>query len=366
MTPAFRNGILQVHRWTGLTVGLVAAFLAVTGLTMVFRAQLQPLAEAKLREVPPCRVRIPLDGLIALASTAHPGAKVLQVELPDGFRGTTIVRFANQDGVYLDSCTGAILGEKNRWAGFFGVVEWLHRLRWAGDADVTEPIGGSVSLIVALVIVAGGLTLWWPRSRKALKNALKFRLRGLEGRAFDLTLHRTLGAYVALVLLMSTLTSLTFTFEWARHLVFAAAGSAVPPAKPKLAPAEPAPMARAEAFLARAREASPGAREVQILFPRKPADAVEVQALDRDAPHANARTFLYLDPGTAATVCFEPYSQLSPGVRAYRWLGALHQGEVGGWPIQMLLFAGILGVPVLAFTGVRGFLRRNARPPRRL
>ncbi|TMG88658.1 MAG: PepSY domain-containing protein, partial [Betaproteobacteria bacterium] len=38
---ALRKTILQVHRWTGLTLGLVAVFLAITGLAMVFRSQLE-------------------------------------------------------------------------------------------------------------------------------------------------------------------------------------------------------------------------------------------------------------------------------------------------------------------------------------
>jgi ferredoxin-NADP reductase/uncharacterized iron-regulated membrane protein len=354
---ALRNTILRIHRWTGLTVGLVAVFLAITGLGMVFRGQLQPVEERELRDVAQCEARMPLDRLITHARGAYPGAKVLQVELPDGAGGVTIVRFADLNGVYIDSCDGAILGEKNRWDGFFGFAEGLHRLRFMGDADTTELIGGSVSLVIALVMVGGGLAIWWPPTLKALRAGLRFRLR-LKGRAFDVNLHRTAGIYVAFVLLLSTATSLTFTFEWARRVVFAAAGSPVPEKKPVLSPID-GPMAPAEAFVARTLEAMPGSRDVQIQFPRKAGGIVEVQALEAGAPHANARSFLYLDPASAATLRFEPYAAMSAGVRAYRWLGALHQGQVGGLAMQIVLFVGILGVPVLGYTGVRSYLRRK-------
>ena len=56
---------------------------------------------------------------------------------------------------------------------------------------------------------------------------------------------------------------------------------------------------------------------------------------------------------------FEPYATSSVGNRIYRWLGSLHTGNVGGLPVQLLLFAGILGVPVLAYTGIRSYLRRK-------
>jgi ferredoxin-NADP reductase len=222
---------------------------------------------------------------------------------------------------------------------------------------VTEPIEGSVSLILALVMVGGGLAIWWPPSLGALKTALKFRPR-LKGRAFDVNLHRTVGVYAAAILLLSAVTSLTFTFEWARHAIFAATGSPIPPKKPKLAGA-PAAAVPAETLMARTLETIPAASEIQILFPRKAGDAVEVQVLERDAPHANGRTFLYLDPSSGAVVRFEPYATASTGMRLYRWMGALHRGDVGGLPMQIILFAGILGVPVLGYTGIRSYLRRK-------
>jgi len=353
---AIRNTILQVHRWTGLTVGLVAVFLALTGLAMLFRPQLQPLAERGLRDVPSCSARLALDDLIARARESRPGARVGQVEIFEGGFGATIVRFSDMQGVYVNSCDGTVLGQQDRWGGFFGFVEWLHRLRFAGDPDVTELIGGSVSFVIALAMVIGGIAMWWPPGLGALKTAVKFR-PGLKGRAFDVNLHRTVGLYASVVLLMSTLTSLTFTFEWARHAIFTAAGSPLPARKPGVAAS--GALLPAETFMARTLKVVPGARDIQIQFPRKPGDAVEVQALDRDAPHANARDFIYLDPYSGDIVRFEPHATSSTGNRIYRWLGALHRGEVGGIAVQLLLFVGILGVPVLAYTGIRGYVRRR-------
>jgi vanillate O-demethylase ferredoxin subunit len=87
-------------------------------------------------------------------------------------------------------------------------------------------------------------------------------------------------------------------------------------------------------------------------------DAVEIYAIERGAPHPNARSYVYLNPYTADVLRFEPYAASSAGNRIYRWLGSLHTARVGGLPVQLLLFAGILGVPVLAYTGIRSALRR--------
>jgi uncharacterized iron-regulated membrane protein len=107
---ALRNGILRVHRWTGLTVGLIAVYLALTGLAIVFRPQLEPFADRALREVPACSTRLPLDDLIARARAERPGAKLLQVESFEGGYGATIVRFTDQQGVYVKSSARRIAG----------------------------------------------------------------------------------------------------------------------------------------------------------------------------------------------------------------------------------------------------------------
>jgi uncharacterized iron-regulated membrane protein len=362
--PSLRAIVLQVHRWAGLTVGLVAVYLALTGLAMVFRSELRPLTERELRplpsgqEAPACSARLPLDELVARARALRPGVNVAQIEASEGGLGATIVRFVDGEGIYVNSCSGAVIGRKQRWAGFFDTAEQLHRLQFIDNVDATELALGSVSFVVALLLVGGGLLVVWPPSLKALAKAARFRLH-LRGAAFDVNLHRTLGMYVAMVLLLSTVTSLTFTFEWARHAIFAATGSPVPAKKPKIAAAAGAPTLPAETFMAATLKALPDARDIQILFPRRKGDAVEVQVLGRDAPHGNARSFVYMNPSTAEIVRFEPYAAASVGIRVYRWLGALHQGQVGGLAMQVVLFAGILGVPVLAFTGVRGYLRRK-------
>ena len=321
---------------------------------MAFRKQLEPIVESELHDVSGCTARIPLDALAARAHAASPEKPVVQIETSDAGQ-TTIVRFSDLQGIYLDSCTGKVLGHRNRWGGFFGTVEWLHRLRFVGNTDVSEPIGGSVALFAALVMVVGGLAVWWPRTWKAFRNGLKFRPQ-LKGRAFDMSLHRTAGFYVAAVLLLSSVTALTFSFDWARGAIFAATGTKPLPAKPVLEPPK-APLAPLETFMARTLQAVPNARDVQINLPKKPRDAVEIQVVERDAPHTEARTFVYLAPETGDVIRVDSYAASGLGNKVYRFIGALHMGLIGGPLVQALLFTGILGVPLLAFTGIRSWWR---------
>jgi vanillate O-demethylase ferredoxin subunit len=328
---------------------------------MVFRPQLEPLVERDLRQVSSCSARLPLDELVAKARAFHPGAALVRIEILEGGYGATIVRFADKQDVYVNSCTGDVIGQQPLWSGFFGTVEQWHRFRFIDNADTSELIGGTVALVVALVMVLGGFVIWWPPNLLALKSSIKFRPH-LTGRALDLNLHRTTGLYTGLILLMSTVTSLTFTFEWARHAIFSITGSPMPAAKPTVS-ATSAETLPAEPFLRRTLSMVPNARDIILTYPRKPGDSIEISAVERDAPHPNARTFLYVSPYSAEVLRFEPYASSSAGNKVYRWLGSLHTAGVGGVPVQLLLFAGILGVPVLAFTGTRGYLRRKYSAP---
>ena len=76
-----------------------------------------------------------------------------------------------------------------------------------------------------------------------------------------------------------------------------------------------------------------------------------------DAPHPNARSYAWFDAATGALLRFEPYAASSEGSKAYRWLSSLHMGHIGGALGQAVLFLGVLGVPLLAYTGIRSYLR---------
>lgn len=73
MRATIRKRILPLHRWAGLTVGLVVVWMAITGAGMVFRTQLAPVLKPELLVVEFCNVRLPLDALADKARATHPG-----------------------------------------------------------------------------------------------------------------------------------------------------------------------------------------------------------------------------------------------------------------------------------------------------
>ena len=128
--------------------------------------------------------------------------------------------------VYVDQYTGEVKGRQERPA-FFATMFRLHR--WLLDTGRPEgrPAWGKiivgVSTIMFVVALVSGVIVWWPKTRRALRNSLKISVR--KGR-FHLwrSLHVAGGMYALLLLLAMALTGLTWSFPWYRSAFYAVFG----------------------------------------------------------------------------------------------------------------------------------------------
>lgn len=367
---ALRRALRPVHRWAGLSVGLVIVWMALTGSLLLFRKQLEVPLDRDLLSVAACARRVPLDTLAAGAAKAYPQGRLDYIRLIDGDEGgarmpAAMIRFTDQMFVYLNPCTGEVLGRRGRYRGTFGMLEQLHRFLFLPNSSL---VAGTCAIVFGLVLVVGGVVLWWPGSWRGARRALALRTpRATAGPARDAALHKTVGPYAASVLLLLVLTGLPQSFDWYRKGVYALAGSPPPERVPVSREASPGmPRLSMEAIRQKVRTLDPQAREVLIHFPAHADDAIDIYAIDRDAPHPNARTLIALDAYTGDTLRFTPYAASSLGHRLYFWTLSIHTGLAGGWIGQMLLLSGALCVPLLAWTGMRSWLRRGERDPLRL
>ncbi|HEX7915647.1 PepSY-associated TM helix domain-containing protein, partial [Rudaea sp.] len=158
---ALRRVLRPVHRWVGLSVGLVVMWMALTGSMLLWRKQLEVPLDRDLLSVATCAQRVPLDALAANALQAYPKGKFDYIRLIAGEPGETrmpaaMVRFTDQMFVYLNPCTGEVLGQRGRYRGPFGMLEQLHRLRFVPNGGL---VVGSSAIMFGLVLVIGGLVL---------------------------------------------------------------------------------------------------------------------------------------------------------------------------------------------------------------
>lgn len=359
---SIRKAVTITHRWTGLTIGLFAVVMAVTGAGLALRPMLDRVLYRGIEVAPACAAPWPLDDLVAVARAAHPQGQIAYTRIDPGSGGSTMVRFADNDSVYVDPCSGVVLGQQNRYAGLFGRIEQLHRLAYWKNALPNKLIKGGTAISLALASIVGGLVIWWPRRASAWKRAATLNPR-LRGRAFVLNLHAVTGVYIGLIVFVVAMTGVPLAFDWARQGLYAITRSS-PPVTKFATPVPPvgASVISFETARRQLEALVPAPATAVFHYPRKPGDAVEIYAVAQDAPHGEARSYLYLDAQSGLVLSFQPYDKSSNGRKLYAWILAIHTGRAGGWIVDILLFAGMLGVPLMAYTGIESYVRKKLRP----
>jgi vanillate O-demethylase ferredoxin subunit len=354
MKPALRTPLLTLHLWIGLTVGVIFSVVALTGTALIFRARFERTLDAHRFIVEPGSTRLSLDDLVARAKAVHPGPAFLSVRYWGDPTMPFTAYFADKNYVHVNPYTGEILGTRARYGEGFGWLEGLHKYLTL-EPKLGETVNGTLAFIF-VALLGSGLVLWWPATRRALVAGLTIN-RKLSGRPWNLNLHKALGVYAAALLLFSAVSGIPISFESTRVVL-----DVLTLSKHGEAPLPTGATGQHFAgFAAVQREMEarmPSAIETYIPAPKN--GLVAAYAIAADAPHPNARSYVYLEP-SAKVLRFTPFAEAGAGYRLYYWMMSLHTGVAGGLGWQILLFFATLSVPVLAWTGIGSYRKRRSR-----
>lgn len=218
----------KIHRWISIPLGIILSVICFSGATLVFEKEITQWLNPHIY-----KVSIPEKGAALL--TPSELVACLKTQVADSLRlsalqygGTAdepiMVTFQNAGKKNLS--VNPYTGEVNGWTKsypFFQTMRKLHR--WLlnpppqkGASSVGKMIVG-ISTLLMVVILVSGLVIWWPRSRKALRNRLQVSCT--KGwRRFWYDSHVALGFYSTLFLLVMALTGLTWSFGWYRSFAY--------------------------------------------------------------------------------------------------------------------------------------------------
>ena len=322
MKPALRRLWLRLHRWVGLSLGIVLAGVALTGATMIvwkpidrwlnpelFVAQ-QPApasldkARASLREA------FGPDARLTLRPPREPNDTLW-----------AIVNGPVHATAYLDPATGRLLGWRGETDHLAGLLFELHSELLLGDT------GRNVLAVVALAylfLLVTGAVLWWPVNwRQAF--AVQWRARAPR---LLMDLHKTGGAVLGVFIAVSIASGMWMAWKplsgWFNGL------SSQKLASPPPVSAAPGPRASLDGMVARALAAHPRADggDLKLAPPAPPPGGQRLKL--RDDPHPNGLTSLWFHPTTGALLASQRWSELPAGARNTTWIYPLHIGQLGG------------------------------------
>jgi uncharacterized iron-regulated membrane protein len=380
LSGAFR-AVWRWHFYAGLLVLPFLMLMALTGALYLFTDEIDAAVYRDLSRVEPRAVAAAPDRWVA-AAEAGLGGKVSNVLLParpdEAVRLTVNLPDGGKRTAFVDPHDARLIGDTD-FGGVMEVVKQLHSLillgSWANY--VVEIVAGW-----AIILVATGLFLWWPRGRGV--GVISVRAADPKRRPFWRDLHAVTGLYAGAVIAFLVITGMPWSAFWGDQYMAAVKANGL--GRPK-APAAASPFTHAEhaadapvgvgwtmegmvmptphagpASLSRViatAEARGLARPYLVSIPTKPALAWTAA---RQVKQVEDTRTLYIDPATGTVRADIRYDQFGVGAKAFEWGIAVHQGTQYGWLNRYLMLGGCIAIWLLAISGILMWWKR--RPPR--
>ena len=231
MTKIFRN----IHLWLSVPFGILITLICFSGAALVFEKEVMELCHRELYFVKKVEAApLPMEQLMTkVAATLPDSVSVTGVNIssdPERAYQVTLSK-PRRASMYVDQYTGEITGKYER-APFFNFMFRMHRwlldsMKQDGGIFWGKMIVGTSTLMFVFVLISG-VVVWWPRTRKALKNSLKI-VANKGWRRFWYDLHVAGGMYALVFLLAMALTGLTWSFQWYRTGFYKTFGVEVQP-----------------------------------------------------------------------------------------------------------------------------------------
>jgi uncharacterized iron-regulated membrane protein len=360
---------LQVHRWVGLTAGLVLVVVGLSGSFLAFYPEIDRLLNPDWLTVQPVGQPLSMQQVIDAAQAAMPERFLHSVFPAKHDTDVHHVWFTpsaqDQSAMWealVNPYTGQTLGQRAAVPtmeftrrNLANTIYTLHFQLFMGDMGATIVGFCGVFLLVSSV---SGVVLWWPRNR-AYKKAL-FVKRGSHGIRLHYDIHRVSGIYSVLLLGVLALTGIYLTFpseikpavNWVSTLQKQPQSDALSP--------NAAPAISADDALNFADQFAPGHRVKCLWMPGASGPAWRISMTAEQGVAWNGGPVeLWLHPNGGAVVAGHRYAEAGSGDTVLAWQLPLHSGKAFGLVGRAVVF--VLGfVPlIMAITGLAIWIRKR-------
>jgi uncharacterized iron-regulated membrane protein len=406
-----RQLLNDLHLWMGIASGIILFVVCLSGTIYTFSTEVQEFMDPEkfTVQVQPGATPLPAEAIIAKV-TAETGGKVQSITIPaDASRTYTVNVKMDKGGegkgrggegkgsdkgagekggeakkgpegaaakggpgggpggkggggrdrginYLVNPYTAEVIGTtESPTSEFFMTMFRLHRWLLL-DTEVGRPIVGWATVIFTLIVLSG-LVIWFPQKVKNWRQGLKIKWSG-NWKRINHDLHNSLGFYSSFLLLVMSLTGLTWSFEWYKEGFFKVLGVEQPkdrkeePLVSKL-PADPAQastLAIAD-FVKAADAVLPYEGDYRISLP---ADSAATVSINKNkvgffAPAASDK--LQLDQYSGQVLKAEIFADKALNEQITSSIKPLHVGNVYGTFSKILYFIACLVATSLPVTG---------------
>ena len=386
MRKIFRN----IHLWLSVPFGILITLICFSGAALVFEKEVMELCHRELYFVKKVEAApLPMEQLMTkVAATLPDSVSVTGVNIssdPERAYQVTLSK-PRRASMYVDQYTGEITGKYER-APFFNFMFRMHRwlldsMKQDGGIFWGKMIVGTSTLMFVFVLISG-VVVWWPRTRKALKNSLKI-VANKGWRRFWYDLHVAGGMYALVFLLAMALTGLTWSFQWYRTGFYKTFGVEVQPSmghgnaaanatakggkrdgKPEGREGRGAhrysPYTNWQQVYEQLAEANPDYKQISV------SDGSASVAVPRFGNQRGTDRYKF-NPRNGEITETTLYKDLDNSGKIRGWIYSVHVGSWGGMLTRILTFVAALIGASLPLTGyylwIRKKIKRRPAPPK--
>jgi uncharacterized iron-regulated membrane protein len=367
MKKGIKKTIGQLHLWLGLGSGLIVFIAALTGSILVFEKEIDQVVNPQYYHVSSIgKTKKTIDYCTDVLQKEYGIKKISRISTFNDPSRTIQILGKDSDKkaqfFSVDPYSGKVLATTPQENRFFVVVLSLHRQLLLGDAG--QLIMGSSCLIFVFMLISG-IVLWWPKKMKHLKQRLSVKWSGSFKR-INWDFHSTFGFYSFLVLLIISLTGLTFAFDWFQSGLYLVTEGTTKKTSLKVEnPTKIDPKLNNTAFYQSIYNTTdsifPYDGNIQIRMPVDTINSITVlkEDVERIIPHQSSSA--YFDKYTAKNIENRHFAAYSKGDKLRRLMYPIHTGSIYGLTTKIIAFLVCLFAATLPITGLLIWLGRKKK-----
>lgn len=391
-TNAVYRAFWRWHFYAGLLVMPVLMLMALTGGLYLFKDEIEQIQHRSLMEVAASATSTAPQTWSDAALAAAPG-RVAQVTPPaDATHSARVVteQSGSRTVVFVNPHDAQILGTIPE-DGLMAFVKRLHSL------DIAGPVFNLLVEVVAgwaIVMVATGIVLWWPRGNGG--GVVTVRATPAK-RVFWRDMHAVTGIFSGLVIVFLAATGMPWSAVWGKEVrkftteagwgrpavATSAVASGHDPSHAGHAPdASTLPWALQETVVHNQHMGHGAALSVNNAVEKFdaaglsrpytiaiPADAGKAWTASSMPEQVEQMRTVYLDGSNGAVIADVGYGQFGPAAKAIEWGISVHQGKQYGLGNKLIMLAGCIAIWLLGISALTMWWKRRpkgrlAAPPR--
>ena len=382
----------RIHLYLSFAAGLVILIACLTGAILVFEKDLQmALSKNRYYVEATSGEKLSADSLIKVVKLSFPGAKVNGIKLYEEANRSAEISVAfpqkkepkvevqkpkegaksgtppRQPGftIFINPYTGQVLEKYSYRETWFYQVFALHRWLLGGEGSIGKYIVG-VATFIFLFILITGIILWWPRTKKILKQRLKIKWSA-GWKRINHDMHMVFGFYSAIFLFIIAFTGLAWSFEWFNNGIYKVTGSPLkPPPPPKSTYVSEAKRISFDKALATAKTVYPSVEFYNVSVPKDSSEAINVITLGHNAAHESATDVIYIDQYSGVVLGKQAFGDRSLGAQVRSTFKPVHTGSIWGIPSKIIAFIVCLFGVSFPITGTIMWWNRTRKKNKKL